>query len=85
MYLDVIYLYNYDFSNEKVKFEKANTLVEINDNTYYLTILITDSNILLFRDLNSNFVKQKAMGVFVSSEYELVKSISLNPVPNLKR
>lgn len=71
-------MYNYDFNNEKVLFEKPNTLVEINDNTYYLNVLITESNILLFRDLNSDFVKQKAMGVFVSSEYELVKSISLN-------
>lgn len=70
-------MYNYDFNNEKVLFEKLNTLVEINDNTYYLNVLITESNILLFKDLNSDFVKQKTMGVFISSEYELVKSIPL--------
>lgn len=70
-------MYNYDFNNEKVLFEKPNTLVKINENTYYLNVLITESNILLFKDLNRDFVKQKSLGVFVSSEYELVKSISL--------
>lgn len=70
-------MYNYDFSNEKVKFEKFNTLVEINGNIYNLNILVTNRNILLFKDINSDFVKQKAMGVFLSSEYELVKSVPL--------
>ena len=71
-------MYNYDFSNEKVLFEKVNVFVEIDNNTYFFNVLITDINILLFRDLNKDFVKQKSMGVFISSEFELIKSISLS-------
>lgn len=70
-------MYNYDFSKEKVIFEKLNTLVEISGRSYCYNILITNKNILLFVNVNKNN-SLISRGVQLPSENELVKTIPLD-------
>jgi hypothetical protein len=64
-------MYNYDFNNELVIYEIDNALIEINNQFFRGNILLTDKNLLLFRNI-SDFMKQKSQGVFVLPKYELV-------------
>ena len=60
-------MYNYDFkgNNEKTIFEKENSIVEINDNTYNLSILVTNKNILLFKNINvDNVLNTRGMYMY---------------------
>ncbi len=65
-------MYNYDFkgNNEKTIFEKENSIVEINDNTYNLSILVTNKNILLFKNINVDNVLN-TRGMYMPPEYLL--------------
>lgn len=74
-------MYNYDFTNEKVVFEKVNCVAEINQKEVFVNILITKQNLLLFYNSNIGILKEKAMGVIVGPEYDLLLKLSLN---NLK-
>ena len=70
-------MYNYDFSNEKVKYEKTNVFVEINNEDYWFNILITNKHILLFENINQNHVLN-GRNVQMPAENELVRAIPLD-------
>lgn len=74
-------MYNYNFANEKVIFEKVNCVAEINQKEILVNILLTKQNLLFFYNINSGILKEKTMGVIVGPEYDLLLKISLN---NLK-
>lgn len=73
-------MYKYDFLDEVVIYEKTSTFIEINEQEFFASILITDKNLLIFKNINNDFLKQKASGVFVTPEYELIKKISLDNI-----
>lgn len=73
-------MYNYDFTNEKVVFEKVNCVAEINQKEVFVSILLTEQNLLLFYNSNRGILKEKIMGVIVGPEYELLLKISLNDI-----
>jgi hypothetical protein len=73
-------MYNYSFKDEKVIFEKVDSLVEFNDKCYTLNILVTTKNLLLFKNINDDFLKRKSIGVFATPEYELVFKMLLNDI-----
>ena len=70
-------MYNYDFKNESIRLEKHNVFVEINSKELFVSILVTDKNLLLFYNTESDFVTQKSRGVFVTPSYMNVKIIIL--------
>ena len=72
-------MYNYDFleNNEQIIKEKVNGIVDINDDTYNFSIVITNKNILLFKDVSKNS-PLGARGVFLPEDYVLKASIPLN-------
>lgn len=47
-------MYNYDFRDEITKCELLNSLIEIDEKSYYYNLLITNKNILLFDNINKN-------------------------------
>ena len=65
-------MYNYDFKekNEKTILEKENVIIEINDNTYNLSVLVTNKNIILFKNINIGKVLN-TRGMYMPPEYEL--------------
>ena len=71
-------MYNYDFKDEFVVYEYNNCFSVVNNKEMFVNIIITSKNLLIFYDNNSNFIEKKAMGVFISPEYELIASLSLN-------
>lgn len=70
-------MYSYDFTNEKVINEYTDMIVDINDKTYNLNILITNLNILLFLNIEK-FNALNGREVFLMPKYELVKIIKLD-------
>lgn len=73
-------MYNYDFKNESIKLEKHNVFAEINSKELFVNILVTDKNLLLFYNTESDFVTQKSRGVFVTSSYELLIKLDLENI-----
>lgn len=73
-------MYNYDFKDEKVDYEKTSCYVDINDSSYIFNMLITDDNILLFDNINKNNILN-SRGYYMPPENELVLKI---PLKNLK-
>ena len=65
-------MYNYDFkgNNEEVIFEKENAIIEINDNTYNLSVLVTNENVLLFKNANIGNVLN-TRGMYMPPDYLL--------------
>ena len=65
-------MYNYDFkgNNEKTIFEKENLIIEINGNTYDLSLLVTNKNILFFKNANVGNVLN-TRGMYMPPEYLL--------------
>ena len=65
-------MYNYDFkkAQEVTLLEKENVIVEIDNNTYNLSVLITNKNILFFRNINIGNVLN-TRGMYMPPEYEL--------------
>ncbi len=65
-------MYNYDFkkNQEKTLLEQENVIVEIDNNTYNLSILVTNKNILFFRNINIGNVLN-TRGMYMPPEYEL--------------
>ena len=72
-------MYNYDFNDEKVIFERRNTFLEIDNKEYVFNLLVTDKNILLFEDINKNNAL-KGRGVTMLEQYELVQNLPLKNV-----
>ncbi len=71
-------MYNYDFkkNEEQIVLEKENGIVEIKDNTYNLSIVVTNKNILLFNNVNKNN-PLSGRGVLMPEEYYLELAIPL--------
>ena len=65
-------MYNYDFknNNEITLLEKANVIVDIDNNTYNLSVLVTNKNILFFKNINVGNVLN-TRGMYMPPEYEL--------------
>ena len=73
-------MYNYDFKNEKVNYEKTNCFIDVDNKSYVFSMLITDENILLFDNINKNNILN-GRGGYLPAENELVLKI---PLKNLK-
>ncbi len=73
-------MYNYDFDNEKVTYEKVNCVAEINQREIFTNILVTDRNLLLFYNPNRGTLNERTMGVILSPEYELLRKINLEDI-----
>ncbi len=65
-------MYNYDFknNNEVTLLEKENVIVDIDNNTYNLSVLVTNKNILFFKNINVGNVLN-TRGMYMPPEYEL--------------
>ena len=65
-------MYNYDFknNNEVTLTEQENLIVDIDNNTYNLSVLVTNKNILFFRNINVGNVLN-TRGMYMPPEYEL--------------
>ena len=73
-------MYNYDFKNEKVVYENNNIFISINGKELFVSLLITNKNILLFQDLKKNS-GLSGREMYIVPEYDLFQKISLH---NLK-
>ena len=73
-------MYNYDFKNEKVNYEKTNCFIDVDNKSYVFSMLITDENILLFDNINKNNILN-GRGGYLPAENDLVLKI---PINNLK-
>ena len=65
-----MYNYNFKSNNENTILEKENVIVDIDNNTYNLSVLVTNKNILLFRNINVGNVLN-TRGMYMPPEYEL--------------
>lgn len=65
-------MYNYDFkeNNETTILEKENSIIEIDGNDYNLSVLITNKNILFFKNVNVGNVLN-TRGMYMPPEYLL--------------
>lgn len=73
-------MYNYDFKKEKVIYEKHNVFAEINNKELFVNIVVTDKNLLLFYNTESDFVTMKSRGIFVTPSYELLFKLDLENI-----
>lgn len=73
----MIIIYNYDFSDEKVVFESRNNFIEFAKKEMFLNILITNKNILLFRDIKKDS-PLSGREMYIMPQYELFELIPLN-------
>ena len=70
-------MYNYDFKDEIIILEKQNVFAEINNKELNINVLVTNKNLLLFYNIENDFVTMKSRGVFVTPTYELLGKIEL--------
>ncbi len=69
-------MYNYDFKDEKVTYEKLNAFVEIDDKEFDFNFLITDKHILLFDNINKDNILNHRGG-YLPPQNELVLKIPI--------
>lgn len=72
-------MYNYEFKDEKILLENKDGLMEIDNNTYRRSIVITNQNILIFNDVNKNN-PLNGRAVSLLSDYLLDLSIPLENI-----
>ena len=72
-------MYNYDFKNKKIVLELVNVLVSIDDKDLILNIIITNHDLLLFKNIKLNTVIS-GRGIYEMPEYELVFNAKLNDI-----
>ena len=72
-------MYIYDFENEEVLLEMVNSLISCNDKEIKCNILITDKNILFFKNLKNESVLVSKQ-IHELPEYELFLSISVDKI-----
>lgn len=72
-------MYNYDFDNEEVLLERVNCLISSNDKDMKCNILVTNKNILFFKNLKENSVLS-SREIHELPEYELFLNISLDDI-----
>ena len=70
-------MYLYDFGNEKIIIEWVDNLVSINDREYTMNILLTNLNIILFRNIKKDSILA-AREIHEMPEYDVVIKIALN-------
>ena len=72
-------MYNYDFKNndEFIVYEKSDGIIDINDKSYYVSVVITNKNILIFNNANRNN-PLNGRGIHMMPEYLLELSIPLH-------
>ena len=70
-------MYLYDFENEKFMLEIVDNLVSINDREYTLNIVLSELNLLLFKNIKKDSVLA-AREIHEMPEYELIVKINLN-------
>ena len=70
-------MYLYDFENEKFMLEIMDNLVSINDREYTLNIVLSELNLLLFKNIKKDSVLA-AREIHEIPEYELIIKINLN-------
>ncbi len=72
-------MYNYEFKDEKILLENKDGLMEIDNNTYRRSIVITNQNILIFNDVSKNN-PLNGRAVSLLSDYLLDLSIPLENI-----
>ena len=70
-------MYLYDFENEKFMLEIMDNLVSINDREYTLNIVLSELNLLLFKNIKKDSVLADRE-IHEMPEYELIVKINLN-------
>jgi len=70
-------MYLSDFENEKFMLEIMDNLVSINDREYTLNIVLSELNLLLFKNIKKDSVLS-AREIHEMPEYELIVKINLN-------
>lgn len=73
-------MYNYDFKSENILCEKHNVFAVIKEKELFVNIIVTNKNLLIFYNLDNDFVMQKTKGVFISANYELLVKYNLNNI-----
>lgn len=71
-------MYNYDFENELVVFEKADCLISFNNKELISNILVTDKNILIFKNDVNPILKGRE--IHELPVYELIFKFDLNDI-----
>ena len=71
-------MYNYDFDNEKIIKEFTNTKIDINGDRKVLDIILTDKNILIFRESTQDNVLKAAIFIHQIPKYDLLYSFTKN-------
>lgn len=72
-------MYNYNFESEKIILEVVDNLISISDATIRMNILITDDNLLLFKNIKANTIFS-GRGIYEMPEYELLVKIKLDDI-----
>lgn len=66
-------MYNYNFNDDIVLYEKNDCLINYNNRELFVNILITKKYLLVFVNIADDFFKMKTCGLLVSPSYELLK------------
>ncbi|MBE6156295.1 MAG: hypothetical protein E7161_00915 [Firmicutes bacterium] len=72
-------MYNYNFECEKTLLEIVDNLATINDEELKVNILITEENLLLFKNIKEGNVLN-SRGINEMPEYELIVKIKFNDI-----
>lgn len=72
-------MYNYNFECEKIVLEIVDNLVSINDNEFTSNIIITEDNLLLFKNIKEKSALN-AKCVYEMPEYELLVKIKFQDI-----
>jgi len=72
-------MYNYNFECEKTLLEIVDNLATINDEEMRVNILITEENILIFKNIKENSVLN-SRGMHEMPEYELIVKIKIDDI-----
>ena len=72
-------MYRYEFIDENVVYEIKDCFVEINKIEFFMNILITNKNILMFQNINKNNVLLSS-GIRLPEENELLLSLDFNKI-----
>ena len=71
-------MYRYNFECEKIFLEFVSVLVSIKDEEYRVNILITEENILIFKNANEEILNLK--GITPVADYVLIVKIKLSDI-----
>lgn len=72
-------MYRYNFECEKIILEIVDNLVSINELEFKMNIIITEDNLLLFKNVKEESIL-KAKGINELPDYELIVKIKLEDI-----